>query len=130
MHVQNSNTTYQNSAANKGWSTINYRQSLVFDCPYLSCNDHCDWWLLFLFPRNSIFFVCSFTPCFVIILCINVLHLFVTFQASSRKLTWKLDNLKVHFRVRFNEPVQVQNVKSVITYRVIAKQHAKREHIR
>ena len=30
------------SAANKGWSTVNYHQSLDFDHPYLSCNDHCD----------------------------------------------------------------------------------------
>ena len=33
------------SAANKCWSTANYHQSLAFDHPYLSCNDHCDWWL-------------------------------------------------------------------------------------
>ena len=33
------------TAANKGWSAVNYCQSLAFDCPYLSCNDHCDWWL-------------------------------------------------------------------------------------
>ena len=30
------------SAANKGWSAVNYRQSLAFDRPYLSCNDLCD----------------------------------------------------------------------------------------
>ena len=30
------------SATNKGWSTVNYCQSSTFDCPYLSCNDHCD----------------------------------------------------------------------------------------
>ena len=30
------------SATNKGWSTVNYCQSSAFDCPYLSCNDHCD----------------------------------------------------------------------------------------
>ena len=50
------------SAANKGWSTVNYRQSSALDHPYLSCNNHCDWWifprnifllLLLLFPRNS-----------------------------------------------------------------------------
>ena len=29
------------STAKKGQSTVNY-QSLVFDHPYLSCNDHCD----------------------------------------------------------------------------------------
>ena len=47
--------------ANKGWSVVNYCQSLVFDHPYLSCNDHCDWWLfqeiflllLFFLQRNS-----------------------------------------------------------------------------
>ena len=33
------------SAAKKGWSTVNYQQSLAFDHPYLSCNDHCYWWL-------------------------------------------------------------------------------------
>ena len=32
------------SAANKGRSTVNYRQSLAFDQPYL-CYDHCDRWL-------------------------------------------------------------------------------------
>ena len=31
------------SAANKGWSTVNYRQSFAFCHSYLSCNDHCDW---------------------------------------------------------------------------------------
>ena len=34
------------SAANKGQSTVNYCQSLAFDCPHLPCNDHCDRWLL------------------------------------------------------------------------------------
>ena len=29
------------SAANKGWSTVNYCQSLTFDRPCLSCSDHC-----------------------------------------------------------------------------------------
>ena len=33
------------SAANKGWSTVNYCQKLAFDCPYWSSNDHCDHWL-------------------------------------------------------------------------------------
>ena len=33
------------SAANKGWSMVNYRQSLLFDHPYLSCNNHFDLWL-------------------------------------------------------------------------------------
>ena len=49
-----------NSAANKDWSMVNYCQSLAFDCPYLSCNDHSDQWFfqeiflsLFLFCRNS-----------------------------------------------------------------------------
>ena len=53
----NLNTLY--SAANKGRSMVNHHQPLVFDYPYLSCNDHCDWWLfqeifllLFLFRRN------------------------------------------------------------------------------
>ena len=32
------------SAANKGRSAVNYRQSLAFDCQFLSCNDHCDQW--------------------------------------------------------------------------------------
>ena len=31
-----------NSAASEDRSTVNYRQSLAFDCPYLSCNDHYD----------------------------------------------------------------------------------------
>ena len=30
------------SAANKGWSMVNYRQSSAFEHPYLSGNDHCD----------------------------------------------------------------------------------------
>ena len=34
------------SAANSGWSTVNYRQTSIFDRIYLSCNDHCDCWLL------------------------------------------------------------------------------------
>ena len=33
------------SAANKGRSSVNYRESLTFDRPYLSCYDHCDRWL-------------------------------------------------------------------------------------
>ena len=44
------------SAANKGRSTVNYRQSSAFDRPYLSCNDHCDRWLLLeIFFINFIF---------------------------------------------------------------------------
>ena len=37
------------SAANKGRSTVNQHQSLAFDHPYLSFNDHC------IFPRNLFF---------------------------------------------------------------------------
>ena len=33
------------SAVNKGRSTVIYRQSSTFDRPYLSCNNHCDWWI-------------------------------------------------------------------------------------
>ena len=33
------------STENKGWSTVNCCQSPAFDRPYLSYNDHCDWWL-------------------------------------------------------------------------------------
>ena len=50
-------------AANKDRSTVNYRQSLAFDWPYLSCNDdrlslkHYDWLLskksLFIIFRSS-----------------------------------------------------------------------------
>ena len=32
------------STANKGRSSVNYRQSLTFGGLYLSCNDHCDRW--------------------------------------------------------------------------------------
>ena len=32
------------NSANKGWSVVNYCQSLAFDHPCLSCNEHCDWW--------------------------------------------------------------------------------------
>ena len=45
---------YSNSAANRDSKTVIYCQSLVFDHPYLSCNDHCDWWLF-----QEIFF-CSY----------------------------------------------------------------------
>ena len=34
---------YNIGAANKGQSTVNYRQYLAFHHPYLSRNDHCDW---------------------------------------------------------------------------------------
>ena len=34
-----------NSTASKNRSTVNYRHSLAFDHPYLSCNDHFDGWL-------------------------------------------------------------------------------------
>ena len=82
------------STANKSWSTGNYCQSLAFDHPYLSCNDHCDWksfinitfilqkffwtilnllsWNLNTFTKHKdwvcFLFICSFfTCCFVII---------------------------------------------------------------
>ena len=53
---------YSYSAANKGRLTVDYRQSLAFDWPYLSCDDHCDQWLFqeiflslsFSFHRNSL----------------------------------------------------------------------------
>ena len=49
---------YKVRAANKGWSTVNYCQSLVFDRLYLSCNDHCGWWLFqqmpFLFSEAAV----------------------------------------------------------------------------
>ena len=48
------------STANKGQSPVNYCQSLVFDHPYLSYNDHCDqqlfqifFLILFLFPDRK-----------------------------------------------------------------------------
>ena len=105
------------STANKGQSTLNYCQSLAFDCTYLSCNDHCDQWLfqktfflliLNLFLRNSFeqswtcfwntftkhkeqvcfLFICSFfTCCFVIILHINALHLFI-FSTAHEHTGW------------------------------------------
>ena len=43
------------STVNKGWSVINYHQSLAFDRSYLSFNDHCDWWLF-----QEIFFIIIF----------------------------------------------------------------------
>ena len=44
------------SAANKDQSMVNYHQSLVIDCSYLSRNDRCSW-LLFqvIFFINIIF---------------------------------------------------------------------------
>ena len=39
-----SKKTYNDNAANKGRSTVNYRQSLAFDRPYLQCTDHCGRW--------------------------------------------------------------------------------------
>ena len=44
---------YTCSAANKGRSRVNYRQSLAFDLLYLSCNNHCDWWL---FQENFFYY--------------------------------------------------------------------------
>ena len=46
-HIGNIKTTLlcrgtTDSAANKGCLIVNYRQSLAFDRPYLSCKDHCD----------------------------------------------------------------------------------------
>ena len=41
------------SAANKDRSTDTYHQSLAFDCPYLSCNDHGDR----CFSKKSIFII-------------------------------------------------------------------------
>ena len=37
--------TLEVSAANKGRSMVNYHQSLAFDHPYFSCNDHHDGWV-------------------------------------------------------------------------------------
>ena len=61
------------SAANKGRSAVNYRQFLVFDRPYLSCNDHCDWWLfqkiffiIFRSSRTQMFFKTGFIRNFAI----------------------------------------------------------------
>lgn len=42
---QSSLKIYCRSAANKGWSMVNYCQSLAFARPYLSYNDHCNRWL-------------------------------------------------------------------------------------
>ena len=44
---------YTCSAANKGRSRVNYRQSLAFDLLYLSRNNHCDWWL---FQENFFYY--------------------------------------------------------------------------
>ena len=95
------------STAIKGWSKVNYHLSSIYDCPYLSCNDHCDWRLfqeiaiviskkffwtilsLFFFlefkhiyktQRTNLFTFSFFNGCFKIILCINILHLFVLFH--------------------------------------------------
>ena len=46
---------WSNSAANKGQLTVNYCQLSVFDCSYLSCNDHRDRWVF-----QEIFFVIIF----------------------------------------------------------------------
>ena len=54
-------------AANKGQSTVNYCQSLAFDHPYLSCNDHCGWWLF-----QEIFLLS------LLLFCINFLERFWT----------------------------------------------------
>ena len=84
------------SVANNGQLVANYCQSLAFDHPYLSSNDHCEQWLFqkfFFFcycflevPMNDLelvflefkvcfLFICSITRFFIIILCINALHL-------------------------------------------------------
>ena len=54
------------NAENKGWSTVNYHQSPAFDCPYLSCNDHCEWWLF----QKIFFYYCHI--CFLEILVNNL----------------------------------------------------------
>ena len=75
------------SAANKGWSMVNYHQSSAFDCPYLSCNAHCDQWLfqeiffliiLFLFPRNSFDFFYLFILTFF-----TFLHFWTAFKHTG-----------------------------------------------
>ena len=38
-------TKTHTSTASKHQLMFNYRQSLVFDHSYLSCNDHCNQWL-------------------------------------------------------------------------------------
>ena len=93
---------------------VNYGKSSIFDRPYLSCNDHCDWWVfqeIFIIISQKFFwtilnllswnlntftklleqvcflFICSFFACcFVIILCINTFHRFVLFHCV--KIHW------------------------------------------
>ena len=36
-------TGNNSSTAKKGSPMVSYCQSLAFECPYLSCNNHCDW---------------------------------------------------------------------------------------
>ena len=50
------------SAAKKDWSVVNYLQYLAFNYPYLSCNDHCDWW----FSKSFYYYLLPatlFQPC-------------------------------------------------------------------
>ena len=52
---------------------VSYHQSSVFDRPYLSCNDHCDWWLF-----SEIFFYYYFY--FLGILLSNLELVFLEFK--------------------------------------------------
>ena len=68
------------TAANKGWSMANYHQSLAFDSPYLSCNDHCDRWLF-----QEIFFY--YYKYFLEIILLTILNLFSWNLNTFTKLT-------------------------------------------
>ena len=70
------------NATNKGRSTVSYRQSLTFDRPYLSCDDHFNCWLF-----QEIFFIIIFI--FLEIL-LNDLNLFswnlITFTKHTEQV--------------------------------------------
>ena len=79
---------YSSSAANKDRSTVNYCQSLAFDNPYLSCNDHCDRWLF-----QEIFFIIFRSSRMQMFFKTGVIRNFVIF--TGKHLCWSIFLIKL-----------------------------------
>ena len=84
------------SIANKGWSTVNYHQSLAFDLPYLSYNDHCDRWLF-----QEIFFIIFRSSCMQMFFKTGFARNFAIF--TGKHLCWSLFLIKENFISTFSQ---------------------------
>ena len=67
-------------AANKGWWTVNCCQFLALEHPYLSSNNHCDWWI--------------FQEVFFLVIIIVIYERF--FWTILNLFSWNLNIYKTH----------------------------------